>query len=256
MESNTSNEYFAKILGRDQVLEKQIERAKVAAKNNAPVLIVGETGTGKELFAKAIHFDGLRKSGPYVGENCAAVPETLAEGVFFGTEKGGFTEAISRKGLFEQAEGGTLLLDELNSMSLYIQTKLLRVLQEEYIRRIGGTKEIIIDARIIATVNEKPEVLIKQGILRQDLFYRLSVIRIDIPPLRERPNDIPIYVDAFFAEAKEKYGMKNLKLDITSLDSLKTKEFPGNVRQLKNMVDSAVAMAFENEAVEILYNDI
>ena len=156
-----------------------MERAKRAAQNDMPVLIYGETGTGKELFAQSIHYGGTRSGKPFIAQNCAALPSNLLEGLLFGTAKGGFTGAVDRAGLFELANHGTLLLDELNSMPYELQSKLLRVLQESYIRRVGGSEDIPVDVRVITTVNEDPVDLIRQGKLRQDLYYRLSVVTLN-----------------------------------------------------------------------------
>ena len=164
--------------------------AKKAAENDHTVLISGETGTGKELFAQSIHYASARKNAPFLAQNCAALPESLLEGILFGTAKGGFTGATDRDGLFVQAAGGTLLLDEISAMPYALQGKLLRVLQERYVRPVGGVADVPTDLRIIATINEPAEALIRTGRLRQDLYYRLNVIRIDVPPLRLRRDDI------------------------------------------------------------------
>ena len=169
-----------------------MERAKRAAQNDMPVLIYGETGTGKELFAQSIHYGGTRSGKPFIAQNCAALPQQPAwRGFCSAPPRGGFTGAVDRAGLFELANHGTLLLDELNSMPYELQSKLLRVLQESYIRRVGGSEDIPVDVRVITTVNEDPVDLIRQGKLRQDLYYRLSVVTLNIPPLRERRGDIP-----------------------------------------------------------------
>lgn len=181
---------FDDIIGEDISISLAKRIAKKATNSSSSVLIYGETGTGKELFAQSIHYGGIRADKPFIAQNCAAIPETLLEGILFGTDKGGFTGAIEREGIFEQANGGTLMLDEINSMSLSLQAKLLRVLQEGYIRRVGGIKDIPIDVRIIATTNEEPTESLKKGILRKDLYYRLNVISIRIPLLTERKSDI------------------------------------------------------------------
>ena len=178
----------------------------MAAKNNASVFIYGETGTGKELFAQSIHYGGSRAGKPFLAQNCAALPESLLEGILFGTAKGGFTGAVDRAGLFEQANGGTLLLDEISAMPYELQSKLLRVLQEDYIRRVGGTKDIPIDVRIIATVNEPAEKLIEEGKLRKDLYYRLNVVGLIIPDLSSRKDDIPVLVERFLEKHDKVFG--------------------------------------------------
>ena len=186
---------FIDIVGENRKFEETIARARKAANNDTSVILYGETGVGKELFAQSIHYDGLRKNGPFLAQNCAAIPESLLEGMLFGTSKGGFTGAEDRAGLFEQANGGTLLLDEVSAMPIGLQGKLLRVLQEEYIRRVGGSKDIPIDVRVISTINEPAKDLIARGALRQDLYYRLGTLSITIPPLRERKDDIPLLVN-------------------------------------------------------------
>ena len=183
---------FGNIIGNNKSLVMAKEVGERASETPSSVLIHGETGTGKEMFAQSIHNHGIRRNNTFIAQNCAAIPDSLLEGILFGTEKGGFTGAIEREGIFEQANGGTLLLDEINSMSLPLQAKLLRVLQEGYIRRIGGLRDIPIDVRIIATTNEDPKLGIETGSIRRDLYYRLSVINIHIPPLRERIDDLDL----------------------------------------------------------------
>ena len=234
---------FDDLIGVDPEFTKVVERARMAAENNATVFIYGETGTGKELFAQSIHHASSRKDKPFLAQNCAALPETLLEGILFGTAKGGFTGAVDRAGLFEQASGGTLLLDEVSAMPYDLQGKLLRVLQEEYIRRVGGMKDIPIDTRIIATVNEDPQKLINDGRLRKDLYYRLNVVNISIPPLRTRPGDIPLLVEHFMAENNQKFGKELWMLGDRALAKLEKYDFPGNVRELENMIIQAISMA-------------
>ncbi|WP_242847737.1 sigma-54 interaction domain-containing protein [Fervidicella metallireducens] len=178
---NESDFNFEGIIGCSPSFIKALDTAKKAAATSSTVLIYGETGTGKEVFAKSIHNESKRKDRPFVAINCAALPDGLLEGILFGTVKGGFTGAVNRPGLFEQANGGTILLDELNSMSLNLQAKLLRVLQEGYIRRIGDVKDIPVDVRIIATTNEEPYRCVAENKIRKDLYYRLSVINLKIP---------------------------------------------------------------------------
>ncbi|HRU41578.1 MAG TPA: sigma 54-interacting transcriptional regulator, partial [Candidatus Diapherotrites archaeon] len=188
---------FRNLIGEDEKFLSTVEIARKAAMSSSTVLICGETGTGKELFAQSIHNESSRKHKPLIAQNCAALPESLLEGILFGTVKGSFTGAINRPGLFEQANGGTLMLDEINSMGHQLQAKLLRVLQEGYVRRIGGLSDIPVDVRILATTNEDPLVLLQKGILRKDLYYRLNVISVSIPPLRERKTDIMLLTDHF-----------------------------------------------------------
>jgi arginine utilization regulatory protein len=233
---------FENITGCSPKFIKAIDMAKKAANSASTVLIYGETGTGKEVFARSIHNESLRRGNPFIGINCAALPGGLLEGILFGTVKGGFTGAIDRPGLFEQAHGGTLLLDEINSMSINLQAKLLRVLQEGYIRRVGDVKDIKIDVRIIATTNEEPNEAIARGNLRKDLYYRLGVISIYIPPLRERKDDIQLFVKNFM----KKYNQELIK-DVWDAadevyDAFMSYSWHGNVRELKNYIEGAMNM--------------
>ena len=233
---------FSDLYGQNTEFLKTIELAKKASRASASCIIYGETGTGKELVAQSIHFASDRASAPFLAQNCAAVPENLLEGLLFGTSKGGFTGAVDRPGLFEQADGGTLLLDELNSMPPDLQTKLLRVLQEGYIRRVGGTKDIPVDVRIIATVNEDPEELLEKRLIRRDLFYRIAVIRINIPPLRERKDDIVLLAEKFLEKYNEKYGRTAWLFSEKAKEKLLSYDYPGNVRELENIIMSALSM--------------
>lgn len=234
---------FEDLIGENRAFKNVVEKAKKAAKTDASVFIYGETGTGKELFAQSIHFAGARKEQPFLAQNCAALPESLLEGILFGTERGGFTGAVDRAGLFEQASGGTLLLDEISAMPYELQGKLLRVLQEDYLRRVGGSKDIPIDVRIIATVNEAPEVLIERGALRKDLYYRLNIVNITIPPLRERLDDLPLLVDRFLEKHNSRYGKEVWMASDGALEKLKNHSYPGNIRELENIIMSAVSLA-------------
>jgi arginine utilization regulatory protein len=234
---------FEDIYGRSPNFYEVLERAKKAADNDASVFIYGETGTGKELFAQSIHFGGKRREKPFLAQNCAAIPESLLEGILFGTSKGSFTGAVDREGLFEQASGGTLLLDEISAMPYDLQSKLLRVLQEDYIRRVGGMKDIPVNVRVIATVNEPPEDLIAQGKLRKDLFYRLNVINISIPPLRERKDDIAILTERFLEKHNRRFGKELWMVSDEAVNKLKAYDYPGNVRELENIIEQAVSMA-------------
>ena len=234
---------FDDIIGENPEFQKAIDRAKKAAENSATVFIYGETGTGKELFAQSIHWASDRKDKPFLAQNCAALPESLLEGILFGTSKGGFTGAVDRAGLFEQANGGTLLLDEISAMPYDLQGKLLRVLQEEYIRRVGGTNDIPIDTRIIATVNEDPMKLINEGRLRKDLYYRLNVVNISIPPLRARIDDIPLLSQRFLELISKRMGKEVWMLGERALRKLERYDYPGNVRELENILTQGVSMA-------------
>lgn len=240
---------FDNLYGKNERFSETIALAKKVAKSSASVLIYGETGTGKELIAQSIHFDSPRKHKPFLAQNCAALPANLLEGLLFGTTKGGFTGAVDRVGLFEQADGGTLLLDEINSMHYELQGKLLRVLQEDYIRTVGGTKDIPIDVRIIATINEPADELIETGKLRKDLYYRLNIVPINIPPLRERCDDILLLTNKFMEKHNEKYGKQMWMLSEQAKEKLLDYDYPGNVRELENIIMGAISMAEDNEHV-------
>jgi len=239
---------FNNIIGQNVKFVEVIDRAKKASNSSASVFIYGETGTGKELIAQSIHFDGTRKENPFIAQNCAALPESLLEGLLFGTSKGGFTGAVDRAGLFEQANGGTLLLDEINSMPYELQAKLLRVLQENYIRRVGGTKDIPIDVRIITTSNERPEHIIATGKVRKDLFYRLNIIPLNVPPLRNREDDIIMLAEKFVNKYNTKYNKTILIISDDAKEKLLHYDYPGNVRELENIIMGALSMV-EDEHV-------
>ena len=234
---------FDDIYGANPQFQEVVDRAKRAAMNDASVFIYGETGTGKELFAQSIHYAGPRASRPFLAQNCAAIPETLLEGILFGTSKGSFTGAVDRAGLFEQANGGTLLLDEVSAMPYDLQSKLLRVLQENYVRRVGGNKDIPINVRIITTVNEPPEELIKQGKLRRDLYYRINVINLSIPALRDRLDDIQLLTERFLEKFNKRFGKELWMVSDEALKRLRNYDYPGNVRELENIIEQSVSMA-------------
>jgi len=238
---------FNDLVGQNKKFLETVEIARKAARSSASVLLYGETGTGKELIAQSIHYDSDRKDKPFLAQNCAALPESLLEGILFGTAKGGFTGAIDREGLFEQADGGTLLLDEISAMPYELQGKLLRVLQEDYLRRVGGTEDIPIDVRIIATINERPEQLIQSGKLRKDLYYRLKIISIDLPPLREKKDDILLLAGKFIEKYNERYGKKITGLSEGATEKLLHYDYPGNVRELENIIMAAISMADEEQ---------
>lgn len=240
---------FDDIIGEDPSMYLAKKIAKKASDSSSSVLIYGDTGTGKELFAQSIHYGGVRASKPFIAQNCAAIPEALLEGILFGTDKGGFTGAVEREGIFEQANGGTLMLDEINSMSLPLQAKLLRVLQEGYIRRVGGTKDIPVDVRIIATTNEEPSESLKNGTIRKDLYYRLNVIFIQIPPLRERKKDILILSNHFINKYNLLLDKKVEKVSEEVLNSFMEYAWPGNVRELGNVIEGAMNIVGDDEKI-------
>lgn len=240
---------FDNLFGQNEIFLQTVDLARRAAKTSASVLIYGETGTGKELIAQSIHFASSRQNKPFLAQNCAALPSNLLESILFGTAKGGFTGALDRPGMFEQANGGTLLLDELNSMPLELQGKLLRVLQEQYIRRVGGTKDLPIDVRILATVNESPQELLERGVIRKDLYYRLNIVEIDIPPLRQRPDDILLLAEKFMEKYNKKYEKQIWMMENSARQKLLDYDYPGNVRELENIIMSAISMAEDDEHV-------
>lgn len=233
---------FESITGYSSNFLKAVENAKKASRSSSTVLIRGETGTGKEVFAKCIHNESNRSDKPFIAVNCAALPEGLLEGILFGTVKGGFTGAVDRPGLFEQSDGGTLLLDEINSMSVSLQAKLLRVLQEGYLRRVGDIKDIPVNVRIIATTNEDPQIAIKNGTLRKDLFYRLNVVNITIPLLKERKEDIPLFVKDFVSRYNESLSKNVWEISNEIYDGFMSYDWPGNVRELRNYIEGAMNM--------------
>ncbi len=226
---------------------------KVAASETSTVLIQGESGTGKDLIAKAIHYDSARAEKPFVAINCSAIPETLMEAELFGHERGAFTDAkAQKKGLFEVADGGTLFLDEIGELSTYLQAKLLRALEEQTIRRVGGVKDIAVDIRVIAASNRNLEQGVRQGTFRQDLYYRLSIIPIFIPPLRDRVEDVLPLVE-FFIERYNVRFRKNVKgITDETRDLMMDYDWPGNVRELKNAVERAMILE-DTEYIRPIY---
>jgi len=225
---------------------KMLEVYKMIGKvvnNKATVLIQGETGTGKELVARAIHFNSILRKGPFVAVDCASLPEDLLESELFGHEKGAFTGAIAQKmGKFELASGGTLFLDEIGNLDLTTQAKLLRVLQEKKIERVGGTKPIKIDVRIIAATNRNLEKALKKGAFREDLYYRLNVVTINLPPLKERKDDIPFLVEYFLSRYRLESVGRTKYVPPETMDFLIRYNWPGNVRELENVIERAIVM--------------
>jgi two-component system response regulator PilR (NtrC family) len=235
---------FEQIVGCSEKLSKVLDLVRKVADANSNVLISGESGTGKELVARAIHYNSRRRERPFVTVNCSALPEPLLESELFGHMKGAFTGAISNKeGLFEVANDGTIFLDEIGETPLGIQVKLLRVLQEKEFRRVGGTRDIKIDVRIVAATNRDLEKSIAEGRFREDLFYRLDVIPIHLPPLRERPEDIPLLVESFLQKFTQEMGKTIARLESEAVDLLCKQEWRGNVRELENVMERLVALA-------------
>ena len=229
---------------RDPNIMSVLKIADQIAPSDASVLITGASGTGKEMLARYLHNKSKRKNGRFVAVNCAAIPETLLESELFGYEKGAFTGAVARRvGKFEEAKGGTLLLDEISEMDIRIQAKLLRAIQEREIDRIGGTQPIKIDVRILATSNRILEDEITQGRFRQDLFFRLNVVNLNIPSLVDRPEDIPVLVEHFVRKHAEANGVKPPSVSVEAMAKLKSHSWPGNVRELENSIHRAVLLS-------------
>jgi transcriptional regulator with GAF, ATPase, and Fis domain len=229
------------IVGADFGLKDAMERVYKVAPLPSPVLLTGETGTGKEMLAHAVHRLSSRSSGPFVAVNCGAIPESLIDSELFGHEKGAFTGALNeRKGRFERADKGTIFLDEVGDLSPRAQVRLLRVLEEKEVERVGGSRPIKIDTRIISATCKNLEKLVAEGAFREDLYYRLSVFPIDIPPLRERKADIPALVDHLVARKAQEIGLRAPKLAPGSIDRLFQYEWPGNVREVANVVERAL----------------
>lgn len=240
---------FDRLIGEHPSFIDCINSAKSAAKTDSSVLLTGSTGSGKEVFARAIHDASPRKDKPFLAINCAAIPETLLESILFGTSKGAYTGAVERTGLFEQANGGTLFLDEINSMPLTAQAKLLRVLEEKKVRHLGSEHEISVDVRIISSSNVMPQQAIQEQQIREDLFYRLSVINIIIPDLITRKSDIFLLTDHFIAEYNERFQRRVTGISPEVREFFMEYDWPGNVRQLRHCIESAMNFVDSNDAL-------
>lgn len=235
---------FENIVGRSAAMLEVFEKVRMVAPTRASVLIYGESGTGKELIANAIHQNSPRRNKPFIKVNCGALPLTLLESELFGHERGAFTGAVAtRRGRFELADGGTLFLDEISETAPEFQVKLLRVLQEGEFERVGGTQTIKVDVRIIAATNKRLDQLVQEGKFREDLYYRLKVVEIDLPPLRERPEDIPLLVEHFLEEFSRYYGKPKPRVHPAVMTALQNYHWPGNVRQLRNVLEGAFVMS-------------
>ncbi len=228
---------FEDLIGQDENFLESIRLAQNISKRDCSILIYGETGTGKELFAQSIHSNSLRKNNEFIAINCSALPENLIEGILFGTEKGSFTGSTDRMGLLEQAHGGTLFLDEINSMDIHVQSKLLRVLQENKFRRVGGLKDIECDVRIISSTNEQPKYCIENNKIRKDIFYRISTVTINIPSLRVRKKDISILVQYFIGKLSRIYSMRVKSISNDVMNIFEQYDWPGNVRELEHVIE-------------------
>lgn len=238
---------FTEIVSQSKEMEEALNVAGRVAKSNAMVLLRGETGTGKELFARAIHFASERKERPFVVVNCAAIPETLIESDLFGHEKGAFTGADRQRiGRFEEAHGGTLFLDEIGDVPPQMQVKLLRVLQSREFQRLGSSQTLHADARFVAATNRNLEEMLKEGTFREDLYYRLNVVTIAIPPLRKRKDDIPALVDHFLGKHAGQHSMPMKEVSREALDFLMKYDYPGNVRELEHIVERALILSTDD----------
>jgi len=234
---------FYDLISKSAVMQKVFDLAHTIAKSNSNILILGESGTGKELLARAIHNESLRATGPFIPVSCVALTETLLESELFGHEKGAFTDAIAqKKGKFELADGGTIFLDEIGDISPKLQLSLLRVLQEKEFTRVGGTKSIKVDVRIIAATNRDLKKAVDEGKFRDDLYYRLNVISIELPPLREHKEDVPLLVHHFIEKFNIEMEGKVERISEEAIDLLMKYDWPGNVRELENVIERAMVI--------------
>lgn len=246
-----SQSSFAQLVGQSEAMQKVFEVVRKVADSKSNVLICGESGTGKELVARAIHYNSVRSTQPFVAVNCSAVPETLLESELFGHMKGSFTGAIANKaGLFEIANGGTIFLDEIGDTTPTIQVKLLRVIQEREFRRVGGSQDIKVDVRVVAATNKDLEKAVADGSFREDLYYRLDVIPIRLPPLRMRTGDIPLLVNHFLERFAKESGKPKPVLSSEAMHVLLGHEWRGNVRELENLIERVVAFSMDGPVTE------
>ena len=233
-------------------MQKILQSIEVIAPTQATVLIQGQTGVGKELIARAIHAMSDRCRKPFIPINCGAIPETLIESALFGHEKGAFTGAIEvHQGYYERAEGGTLFLDEVDSLSPAAQTRLLRVLQEGELERVGGKQTLAVDLRIISATNQNLENLVKQGLFRNDLYYRINVVRLNIPPLAERQEDLPYLVQLIIQRLNKKYNKEVESVSREVMQKIRTYPWPGNVRELENILEHSLLFANGKEITDL-----
>ncbi len=239
---------LGRLVGKSQAMQEVFFLVKQAAPSNANILLTGESGTGKEVVSRLVHELSPRAAGPFIAMNCAALPETLIESELFGHEKGAFTGALTaRQGCFELAHGGTLLLDEIGDMPLALQAKLLRVLEDRKVRRLGAPREIAVDVRLLAATNRDLKQMAAEGKFREDLYYRLSVLTVALPPLRERRDDIPTLAGAILEELNQKHGTRVAALDPAVMQTLVRYDWPGNVRELRNVLERAVVLCGEGD---------
>jgi arginine utilization regulatory protein len=250
---NSARFHFSDIIGSDPEMLNAVRIAGMSSNSPSPIMIYGETGTGKELFAQSIHNHSSKRKKPFIPINCAAIPENLLEGILFGTSKGAFTGAINKSGLFEQADGGSIFLDELDSMPLTLQVKLLRVIQEKKVRRLGSLKEIDLDIKIISSVGHPPLEIIQNGTLRMDLFYRMGVVFIMLPPLRERKDELDELIRYFILEYNKTLNVQVSNVSITVLDLFRRYHWPGNVRELKHVIEASMNMVAKGTTIRLAH---
>lgn len=248
-QKNNTRFQFENIIFSSREMAQAVEQARRSARSKSNILIIGETGTGKELFAQSIHNESPRKNKPFIAQNCAALPESLLESLLFGTTAGSFTGAVDRPGLFEQAHNGTLMLDEINSMSPNLQAKLLRLLQERKVQRLGSAKLIDIDVRVIATMNEEPLEAISNGRMREDLYYRLGVVNLVIPPLRNRKDEIRILTEFFINKHADLLDVSVDGLEPDIYQYFANYHWPGNVRQLEHVIEGCLNLVYDERTI-------
>jgi len=247
VQTSTSSDEPGLLLGESDQIRKLRNQTRKLARSQAPVFISGESGSGKELVARMIHLQGPRSDGPFVAVNCGAIPSELMESEFFGHKKGSFTGAIeSKEGLFRSADGGTLFLDEVADLPLAMQVKLLRAIQEKAVRPVGDTREIPVDIRVLSATHKHLAELVQNGSFRQDLFYRINVIELAVPPLRDRGDDVPLLADHILHRIAREYECEPARLTQAAIERLKGYHFPGNVRELENILERAFTLCDED----------
>ncbi|MFD1443919.1 sigma-54 interaction domain-containing protein [Thermoactinomyces vulgaris] len=244
---------FDQIIGQSEAIRFVIKEAQRATRTSSSVLLAGETGTGKELFAQSIHNGSPRMKGPFIAQNCAAIPHSLAESILFGTKKGAFTGAVDQPGLFEQADGGTLLLDEIHALDPLVQAKLLRAIQEKTIRRVGDTRDKKVDVRILATINEDPVDAVHRNRLRKDLYYRLSVVTLYIPPLRERKEDLEPLAHHFIDKYNKWFHLNVQAVSPEAWKIFVQHDWPGNVRELEHVIEGAMNRIVDEAVMDVCH---
>jgi arginine utilization regulatory protein len=250
---NSARFHFSDIIGSDPDVRNAVHIAMMSSSSPSPIMIYGETGTGKELFAQSIHNHSSRKMKPFIPINCVAIPENLLEGILFGTSKGAFTGAINKSGLFELANGGTIFLDELDSMPLTLQAKLLRVIQEKKVRKLGSLKEIDLDIKIISSVSQPPLEIIQDGTLRMDLFYRMGVVFIMLPPLKERKNELNELIPYFIAKFNKALNVQVSNVSRNVFGLFYSYHWPGNVRELKHVIEASMNMVAGSKTIRLAH---